>query len=98
MRVGEEEHEPVARQLGRRRHPVPHVVHLCGPQQAVIEGHDDLELVRGMRVLQVQHRCGQRPVDAGRAIVRGRAPHAMVDSHGRRDVAARHAGQQTALR
>ena len=95
--VGEEEHEPLARQVGGRD-AVPHVPHFLRPQQAVVQSDDDLELVRRMRVLQVQDRRRQRPMNAGRTLVRGRAPHAVVDAHRRRDVAAGDTNQAAALR
>ena len=50
------------------------------------------------RRLQPKQRRQQRPMHAGRPVVDGSAPHAMIDADGRRDVAATDAGLAAGLR
>ena len=77
------------------------VRHLDAVQDAVVHGDDQLAACSPSppRVgLKPQQRRQQRPMHAGRLVVDGGAPHAMINADRRRDVAARDAGLAARLR
>ena len=65
---------------------LPHVV---GAEQTVIDGDEDLPVGRSLSCdSRTSAVANKRPVNARGAVVSGGAPHAVVDAHGRGDVAA----------
>ncbi len=71
--------------------------HVFGPEQAVIDRHDYLAAGRSAVLrLKDERRRQQRPMNAGGAIVRGCAPHAVINPHRRRDIARATPARQSA--
>src|SRR5687768_1876646 len=70
--------------------PATDVVEVLLCQDAVVEGNEEYarSVVGRRHRAEGQRGRRQRAVDAGRAVVSGGAPHAVVDPYRRRDVAA----------
>jgi hypothetical protein len=74
------------------------LAHFIGPEQAMIDGDKHLLAGdRGVLGLQNERRCQERPVNARGAIMRGGAPHAVIDPRRRSNVTPRNSGAATGL-